>query len=91
MVELQLLSGMRPGEVIRLTPADIDFTGPVWVYRPSYHKLSQAEGPRDRPRAEVSGAAQGLHARKALRAEFPDFEGEVIENKPAVGYTLAIR
>jgi integrase len=40
MVELQLLTGMRPGEVARLRPADIDTLGPVWVYRPPYHKLS---------------------------------------------------
>jgi integrase len=38
MIELQLLTGMRPGEVVRLRPADIDSSGPVWVYRPPYHK-----------------------------------------------------
>jgi integrase len=34
MVELQRLTGMRPGEVRSLTPAEVDTTGPRWVYRP---------------------------------------------------------
>ncbi len=38
MVELQRLTGMRPGEVCRMRLADIDRSGPVWVYRPVQHK-----------------------------------------------------
>lgn len=38
MVEVQLLTGMRPGEVCRLRPADLDTTGPVWFFRPRQHK-----------------------------------------------------
>lgn len=44
MVRVQLLTGMRPGEVCRLTAAQIDQAGPVvggvrlWVYRPEMHK-----------------------------------------------------
>ena len=34
LVELQRLSGMRPGEVCRLRGMDLDVSGPVWVYRP---------------------------------------------------------
>jgi integrase len=34
MVELQLLSGMRPGEVVVMRALDIDMTGKVWLYRP---------------------------------------------------------
>jgi integrase len=34
MVRLQLLTGMRPGEVVRLRGIDLDTSGPVWVYRP---------------------------------------------------------
>jgi integrase len=34
MVRLQLLTGMRPGEVIRMRGIDLDTTGEVWVYRP---------------------------------------------------------
>ena len=32
MVELQLLTGMRPGEVCRMRPCDMDTTGAAWVY-----------------------------------------------------------
>jgi len=40
MVELQRLSGLRPGEVRLLTPADLDTSGELWVYRPDEHKMS---------------------------------------------------
>jgi integrase len=40
MIELQTLTGMRPGEVCRLTVAEIDRTGDVWVYRPEQHKTA---------------------------------------------------
>ncbi|MGY8747410.1 MAG: hypothetical protein ACKVHR_05050, partial [Pirellulales bacterium] len=38
MVELQLLSGMRPGEVCNLRPVDIDQSKDVWIYTPMTHK-----------------------------------------------------
>jgi len=38
MVEVQRLTGMRPGEVVQLTPAAIDCVGDVWTYRPPRHK-----------------------------------------------------
>jgi integrase len=34
MIGLQLVSGMRPGEVCMMRPIDIDMTGKIWVYRP---------------------------------------------------------
>jgi integrase len=40
MIELQRLTGMRPGEVSAMRPCDLDTTGAVWVYRPSAHKMS---------------------------------------------------
>ena len=46
MVRLQLLTGMRPGEVCSLRPADVDRTAEMWVYRPASHK-TQHRG-RDR-------------------------------------------
>ena len=46
MVRLQLLTGMRPGEVCSLRPADVDRTTEMWVYRPASHK-TQHRG-RDR-------------------------------------------
>ncbi len=38
MVRLQLLGGMRPGEVCVVRPCDIDRTGETWIYRPHRHK-----------------------------------------------------
>ena len=38
MVELQRLSGMRPGEVTSMRSCDIDTSGRVWIYTPSEHK-----------------------------------------------------
>lgn len=38
MVELQLATGMRPGEVCAMRPIDIDTSGKLWVYRPEHHK-----------------------------------------------------
>jgi integrase len=39
MVELQLITGMRPAEVCLLRPIDIDMTNPAcWVFRPERHK-----------------------------------------------------
>ncbi len=38
MVQLQRLAGMRPGEVVRLRPCDVDTSGSVWTYTPSRHK-----------------------------------------------------
>jgi|CXWL01.1.fsa_nt_gi integrase len=40
MVEVQLLTGMRPGEVCMLRPVDIDMADDVWLYRPPLHKTS---------------------------------------------------
>ena len=47
MIELQLLTGMRPGEVTRMRTGDIDTTGQPWVYRPVRHK-TRRRGPRPR-------------------------------------------
>jgi integrase len=38
MVELQLLTGMRPGEVRIMRASDIDMSGDVWLFRPANHK-----------------------------------------------------
>lgn len=38
MICLQWHTGMRPGEVVIMRTADLDTTGPVWLYRPSVHK-----------------------------------------------------
>jgi integrase len=42
MVELQRLTGMRPGELVIIRPADVDRSGDVWEYRPAEHKTAHA-------------------------------------------------
>ena len=46
MVELQLLTAARPGEVVKMRPCDIDMSGEVWLYRPPEHKNSWREQER---------------------------------------------
>jgi integrase len=38
MVQLQLHSGMRPGEARYMRGCDLDTSGKLWVYRPESHK-----------------------------------------------------
>ncbi len=38
MVQVQRLSGCRPGELVLLRPEFIDHSGPVWAYLPPTHK-----------------------------------------------------
>jgi integrase len=38
MIQVQNLTGMRPGEVMALRSADLDRSGDVWIYRPGRHK-----------------------------------------------------
>jgi integrase len=40
MVRLQLLTGMRPGEVCGLMAGQLDRSGAIWVYRPKKHKTA---------------------------------------------------
>jgi integrase len=40
MVELQMLTGMRPGEVCILRSRDVDTKGKIWFYRPTKHKTA---------------------------------------------------
>lgn len=38
LVELQRLTGCRPGEACTLRRSDIDMGGSVWLYKPAHHK-----------------------------------------------------
>jgi integrase len=40
IVQVQLFTGARPGEVCLLRAFDIDMTGNVWLYRPHNHKTA---------------------------------------------------
>lgn len=40
MIRIHLSTGMRPSELCRMRPCDIDRSGEVWVYRPTKHKTA---------------------------------------------------
>jgi integrase len=40
MVELQLATGMRPGEVCGIRGADLEMVGKIWKYKPPQHKTA---------------------------------------------------
>jgi integrase len=40
MIELQLLTGARSGEICQMRACDLDMTGKVWMYAPASHKMS---------------------------------------------------
>jgi integrase len=63
MVRVQLLTGMRPGEVCQLRPCDLDTGGEVWLFRPAQYKT--------RHRGKVRVVAIGPKARAVLAAFTP--------------------
>ncbi|WP_439624932.1 tyrosine-type recombinase/integrase [Gemmata sp.] len=64
LVRLQLLTGCRPGEVMRITRSQIETAGSAWVYRPRHHKMSHKGHARDVP--------LGPQARQLLAEFFTD-------------------
>jgi integrase len=40
MIELQRLTGMRPGEVVLIRPCDVERNGKIWVFKPPTHKTA---------------------------------------------------
>ena len=46
MIQLQMLTGARPGELVIMRPVDIDTGGKIWFYRPITHKTAYRERPR---------------------------------------------
>lgn len=40
MIQLQLLTGARAGEICQMRPSQVDRDGEVWVYRPEQHKTA---------------------------------------------------
>jgi integrase len=57
MIELQMFTGMRPGEVTAMRTGDIDRSGDVWVYTPSSHEMSYRDQDR---RIFLGPKAQGV-------------------------------
>jgi integrase len=65
MVQLQRLSGMRPGEVIIMRTIDVDTSGRIWSYTPESHKTEHHGRER---RIHLGPAAQEI-LRPWLRPE----------------------
>ena len=40
IIQLQLLTAARPGEILNMRPCDIDGSGNIWVYSPADHKTA---------------------------------------------------
>lgn len=72
LVRLQLATGMRPGEVVRMRPMDIDRSGAVWAYTPAEHKT------------EHRGRARVVYLGPTARAVL----GPLLEACPAPGRYL---
>jgi integrase len=89
MVRLQLLTGMRPGEICSMTPDQIDRTGPVWIFRPARHKTQHKDKSRLIP--------IGPKGQMLLRPVMPPFDAQhVFRNARGkaitpIGYRQAIR
>jgi integrase len=50
MVRLQLVSAMRPGELVIIRACDLNMSGPIWEYRPESQK-----GEHEKPRVIMLG------------------------------------
>ncbi len=69
MIELQRLTGMRPGEVVLMRSCDLDTTGPIWSYTPSEHKTEH----HGRKRVVYLGPQAQAVLRPHLRPELDAF------------------
>jgi len=74
MIELQRLTGMRPGEVVVMRPCDLDRSTPIWTYQPADHK--------NRWRGHQRIIPLGPKAQQVL-AEFLDRESQTFLFSPA--------
>lgn len=82
MIQLQRLSGMRPGEVCMMRTCDLDTSGRVWVYTPETHKTEH----HGRDRKIYFGPAAQAVLRQWLRADPNDYlfqPREVVEESLA--------
>jgi integrase len=59
MIELQLLTGMRSGELVSMRSCDVETGGKIWFYRPTDHKTKY--------RGHNRTIAIGPQAQKALK------------------------
>jgi len=77
LVELQRLTGCRPGEACSLRRCDIDTGGTVWLYKPVHHKTAH--------RGKSRTVAIGPKAQALLREFFtPDREAYLFSPRRAL-------
>lgn len=69
MIELQLITGMRPGEVLILRPCDIDRSGEIWHYYPYKYKTQHLEDPTLRRIISIGPKGQEILRPFLLRQE----------------------
>jgi integrase len=77
MIQLQRLTGMRPGEACIMRSGDIDVSGRVWIYTPREHKTEHL----DRQRQVYLGPAAQNVIKPWLRT---DLEGYLFQPKEAM-------
>lgn len=70
MCRVMLVCGARPGEMMNLTPADVDTSGEVWLYRPRHHKTEHKGKSRVIP--------LGPQARLLLAPLWPTFPAQLV-------------
>jgi integrase len=68
MIQLQWLTGARPGEIVQMRPMDIDRRDGVWEYRPARHKTAHFGKQRVIP---LGPKAQGVLEPFLLRVPRP--------------------
>jgi integrase len=69
MVELQLLTGMRPGELVIMRPGDIDRTETVWHYSPYRYKTQHIDDPNMTRIISIGPNAQTILTPYLLRGQ----------------------
>lgn len=82
MMDLQLLSGMRPGEVVIMRGCDLNMSGNVWTYIPESHKTERFGHQRL--------ICLGPKAQEVLRPFLkPDLQAYLFSPREAEEYRLA--
>jgi len=69
MIQLQRLTGMRPGEVVLMRGQDLNTSGRQWEYRPESHKTEH----HGRDRVIVLGPKAQKIVREFLRPDLSDY------------------
>lgn len=75
MIEVQLLTGMRPGEIVLMRGCDLDTSGRVWTYTPQSHK-TEHHG-KDRP-ISIGPKAQAI-VREFLKPDIAAYLFDPVE------------